>query len=744
MVPPSVPAASTNPSLPRPLSAPAVGLIGPPTRPGVPPGLQSAFNPWDVVLALQRRWLLATVLGLLAAAGAAAGAYAFLRQPQRFYAHAQAALHPPRPLISKPEPESDVAYQLRLVEETFTALDEEVIRRALVDPALEESPVLRDFLDLPEKERFRWVYERYHAFYNEKEKGVLLQMITYDNERWLPPLLNALLNAYVHLSGERELDARRDHYEKRHAIYLDNGGRLVKQLQELHDTQRTQGSRDAEIRKHKEKLLLTSRESTDNEAAVLRGEIMRLQVDLDVELDGLGTATVTPAEVQAELEEDEDYQNLLTFISELEEEIEDSPRFFTSGKNSRYIKELQAELAQMEKVKELYEIKRTAEIGEALAEKKRTTIQTSTASLRKQIDTKTRTLSILDARRNDLDAQIKALGFVTNTTKDLEDQLALHGPVLEQLQAEVDMLERERSAPTRVEAQVYASEPQREAQASPVRKIAMAGFGALALVLGGIGLLEYRTRRIHTAHEVVQGLGLRLLGAIPTWSPRTQQRPGYGTTLAYNFWTESLDTARTMVTHAAQAEAARVVMVTSAVSGEGKTSLASHLASSLARAGHRTLLVDADLRSPAVHALFDLPLGPGLCELLRGEASLDMALRPTPAPGLTLLSAGQWDAGAMQALAQGAAQDVFARLKEQYDYVIVDTSPILAVADALQIGRHVDGVLLSILRDVSRLPAVYAAYQRLTMLGIRTLGAVVSGTREEQYGAWYNTPPTAA
>ena len=72
----------------------------------------------------------------------------------------------------------------------------------------------------------------------------------------------------------------------------------------------------------------------------------------------------------------------------------------------------------------------------------------------------------------------------------------------------------------------------------------------------------------------------------------------------------------------------RVVMVTSATSGEGKTSLAAHLAASLARAGHKTLLLDGDLRKPTTHLIFDLPIGPGFSEALRGEVDVAAAVRP--------------------------------------------------------------------------------------------------------------------
>ena len=180
--------------------------------------------------------------------------------------------------------------------------------------------------------------------------------------------------------------------------------------------------------------------------------------------------------------------------------------------------------------------------------------------------------------------------------------------------------------------------------------------------------------------------------------------------------------------------ALRVVMVTSATSGEGKTSLATHLAASLARAGHKTLLLDGDLRKPAAHRIFDLPLGPGFSELLRGETDLPEAVRPTQAPGLWLLPAGTCDNEALQQLAQDAVRRIIERLRPEYDFIVIDSSPVLPVADALLLAQYADGVLLSLFQEVSRLPKVYAAYQRLKMIRVRMLGAVMNGTHEDVYG----------
>jgi capsular exopolysaccharide synthesis family protein len=165
--------------------------------------------------------------------------------------------------------------------------------------------------------------------------------------------------------------------------------------------------------------------------------------------------------------------------------------------------------------------------------------------------------------------------------------------------------------------------------------------------------------------------------------------------------------------------------------------VASHLAASLARAWRKTLLVDGDLRKPAAHQQFDLPLEPGLSEVLRGEVSPEDAIRPTTLSRLWLMPAGHWDSHAVQALAQDAVKAQFAKLKQQFDFIIVDSSPLLPVTDPLLLAQHVDAVLFSILRDVSRMPTVHAAQQRLAALGIRTLGAVMIGAGGEADGLSY-------
>ncbi|MBY0232177.1 MAG: CpsD/CapB family tyrosine-protein kinase, partial [Gemmataceae bacterium] len=266
------------------------------------------------------------------------------------------------------------------------------------------------------------------------------------------------------------------------------------------------------------------------------------------------------------------------------------------------------------------------------------------------------------------------------------------------------------------------------------------GAGLLVFFVAMIGgcLLEARHRKVSASDDVRQGLGLRVIGTLPALPSAARSKSAAALSLGgldsqYGL-TEAVDAVRTMLMHAPSADGARVIMVTSALQGEGKTTLASHLAASLARAWRKTLLIDADLRSPNAHEQFELPLEPGLSEALRGEVEYEDAIKPTMLGRLWMLPAGKVDGHSLQALTQDGLAGTFDRLKEQFDFIVIDTSPVVPVPDALLLGQHADAVVLSVLKDVSVMPAVYAAQQRLEDLDIRVLGAVVIGEKTERYG----------
>jgi Mrp family chromosome partitioning ATPase len=133
-----------------------------------------------------------------------------------------------------------------------------------------------------------------------------------------------------------------------------------------------------------------------------------------------------------------------------------------------------------------------------------------------------------------------------------------------------------------------------------------------------------------------------------------------------------------------------------------------------------------------------MPQGPGFGALLLGAAQPGDVLKPTGLAGLWLMTAGEPDEGAVRELAREGAQRVFAR-REEFDFIILDSPPVLPVADSLLLAQFTDGVLFSLMRHVSRVPTTNAALKKMEALGVRILGAVVSGAHNElaSYGPYY-------
>ena len=313
----------------------------------------------------------------------------------------------------------------------------------------------------------------------------------------------------------------------------------------------------------------------------------------------------------------------------------------------------------------------------------------------------------------------------------LRDEVVRTTKAIENIGQKVVELSIERGN-SRVSWQLRAVPPSDRDYSRQAKLAGASGFSAFALALFGVAFWEFRSRRISMIDEVSRGLGLNVVGSLPAVpvQARSAAAPAKDQAAQAQLQ-EAVDGVRTMLLHAGRNESLRIIMVTSACGGEGKTSVASQLAASLARAWRKTLLVDGDLRAPAAHKVFDLPREPGLSEVLRGEVGVEDAIRASAVSRLWVLPAGRWDSQAGEALAQDTVATLFEQFRSQYDYVIVDSSPVLPVPDALELGQHVDGVLFSILRDVSRAPDVHAAHQRLAPLGIRTLGAVVIGMESD-------------
>ena len=251
--------------------------------------------------------------------------------------------------------------------------------------------------------------------------------------------------------------------------------------------------------------------------------------------------------------------------------------------------------------------------------------------------------------------------------------------------------------------------------------------GAFLLGLVGVGWRDRRTLRIRTIAEVAQGLEIPVVGTRSSQTALPRNLPWYEAS------NDRVDAVRVLLTSPSLGTR-QVVLVTSAVGQEGATSLAAQLAASLARSGRRTLLIDGNLRRPALHPLFGLPPGPGLSEILRGEAVLNRVVRSAPLDRLWLLPAGLGDSQAVVGLSREGGLSFLDQVRKDYDLVLIDSAPVLPVSDAQALSLRVDAVLLAVQARVSRFPTVYAAWQRLATLGVPLLGVVLQDAPDDAAG----------
>jgi capsular exopolysaccharide synthesis family protein len=193
---------------------------------------------------------------------------------------------------------------------------------------------------------------------------------------------------------------------------------------------------------------------------------------------------------------------------------------------------------------------------------------------------------------------------------------------------------------------------------------------------------------------------------------------------------EQYRSLRTRLAHADGAGALRTILVTSPQKGEGKSVTAANLALTMAQEQRRVILVEADLRKPSLQHLFGLPPGPGLSEYLTGAIELKDALRFVPEHNLTLLPAGAAPINPAELLGSIAMRRMLDHLRTRFDRVILDTPPVLPLADVAILAPLVDGSLMVVRAGVTPKPAIENALRAFD--SSRLLGVVLNESGVEQ------------
>jgi capsular exopolysaccharide synthesis family protein len=189
---------------------------------------------------------------------------------------------------------------------------------------------------------------------------------------------------------------------------------------------------------------------------------------------------------------------------------------------------------------------------------------------------------------------------------------------------------------------------------------------------------------------------------------------------------EAFRALRTAVLFSTPAAPPKVIMVTSAGASEGKTVTSVNLASSLAEGGARVLLVDVDLRRPRCHHVLQVTNERGLSSFLAGQAELESVVQPVEGTSLSFVPAGATPPNPAELVGSARMRDAVEQLRDRYDFVILDSPPVLPVTDAVVLGREADGVMLVVKGYDTPRELVRRARDQLLQASVHLLGAVVN------------------
>lgn len=263
------------------------------------------------------------------------------------------------------------------------------------------------------------------------------------------------------------------------------------------------------------------------------------------------------------------------------------------------------------------------------------------------------------------------------------------------------------------------------------------GFG---LALFAVIALEYMDDTIKTTEEVEKRLDITGLATIERLGDVASRRDGLVTLLKPRSpIAEAFRVLRTNLQFALIGKQRASIVVTSPNPGEGKSTTATNLAVVTAQAGYRVILVDADLRRPSLHKFFGMTNNFGLTSLMLDEAAeMEAMLRPVEGiPQLFVLTSGPLPPNPAELLESDRAAAVLAALKERSDLVVIDTPPVLVVADGAILAGQTDGTLLVFDSGVTRTESARRAVETLAKVGIKPLGAVVNKLDRDKVGRYY-------
>jgi capsular exopolysaccharide synthesis family protein len=281
------------------------------------------------------------------------------------------------------------------------------------------------------------------------------------------------------------------------------------------------------------------------------------------------------------------------------------------------------------------------------------------------------------------------------------------------------------------------SSPVSDPTAAAVKGAAVGFAAALAIVF----MLDFLSTTVKNISDLENGVGTRILGVIPNntrFRRRRMKRNLFGGRLiidpgsGYNY-IEAFKSLRTKIENYGKKNNTRIILVTSALEHEGKTTVTANIALSLAKKNHKVLLIDGDLRKPTAHRIFgyDNKIKIGITEILNETANFNQVKLKYPGSGLEILPCAKGLPDATERLASEEMKNLMDRIsKLDYDFILIDAPPALFMSDAEILMRYADSLIVVVKEDVAPMTDVRATIANLASGNVNYLGAILNASRK--------------
>ena len=685
--------------------------------------------------ALRRRWLMAVLIAFPVSALAACALWLFLPRVYTTTAILRLAANETTLIFETADSNNAAASTFELYKRTQRQLlrSRFVVTRALRDEALAKTPILQS-----ERDPVEWLETNLSvAFPDESE--VMHVSLAAGNPEGLSQLVNGVVQAYFDEVVFAERSRKQERLNSLELTRTKVEADLRSKRTELKQLVERIGIGDVNTLTIQQQNSLNQYATVQQYATKSRFELMQAEGELELHEAAVNSPeedVVSEPELLLAMRTDRKAEQLKTDRQRILDLMQATRGTVKEGAIGGKLDEHSRRLDGIDEKIE----GRKRELQKELVEHKRQTDALGIESLKRKVAMLRAQDKQLQSKLHDLELETKQFG---KSSIDVEMMRSDIGPLQDTLGRLATELERTRieqsdskNAWTRISLLSEAQPARHMDSKGRLGKIVGGSVACLVFTAFFLIWLDARKERINSGTDIIQELGLPVIGAVPLVPNRVMRRLN-GSSAKQKYWrtllSESVDSIAAVLHRGARKGRLGVVMVSSATAGEGKTTLAANLATSLAGAGCRTVLVDFDLRRPALHLVFELSLQPGINDALRDPANFESAIQLTQIPNLTFLAAGRWNTTGLSGLATTDLNSLFERLRSEFEFVVVDGSPILPVVDTRLIAQHVDTVVLSVLRDVSRVAQVRAAGRLLESFAIPILGVVITGSRGDAY-----------